>query len=312
MGRFIKLPGVNPGTDRPKVDLLHPLLPENGGAMYLIEPGAPGSLGWAAGVPSHAAKIKNIAEAQALATIPGSVAAGVQPYFWRGSMQDGAGVVRGAVERTSKGGLHTIVRPGDEYATTDLSNVATSIDFAVGANTIQSWINLHKMDHSWFFTEWFIPTRIPTGGYSEMYDLIGMMASTTAPSGNYIMTPKISGIAGSNLGLASSGELVQGTPRFVAGASSSMKGDSTKTVNELRAFLTGARGGMNSYKGGGSSYGLRGSRAFYLAYLEDLTVSGRTFAQVQAINAAAFAAAFGTGGRYANDTYTNPETWVAA
>lgn len=48
---------------------------------------------------------------------------------------------------------------------------------------------------------------------------------------------------------------------------------------------------------------------FYKFYLEDLTVSGRTYAQVDAIDLALWTAAFASGGRFYNDTtYTDPAT----
>jgi len=39
-------------------------------------------------------------------------------------------------------------------------------------------------------------------------------------------------------------------------------------------------------------------------YLEDLTVSGRTYADVDALDNALYTEAFGAGGAYSGDTYT--------
>ena len=51
------------------------------------------------------------------------------------------------------------------------------------------------------------------------------------------------------------------------------------------------------------------SRAVYRMYIEDLTVSGRTYAQVDAIDYAQFTKDVLTvGGRYYGDTYTDPTT----
>jgi hypothetical protein len=52
------------------------------------------------------------------------------------------------------------------------------------------------------------------------------------------------------------------------------------------------------------------SAILYRIYLEDLTVSGRDFATVDALDAAQWSAATGTGGRYeaATETFTNPAT----
>jgi len=63
--------------------------------------------------------------------------------------------------------------------------------------------------------------------------------------------------------------------------------------------------------GWGRFRGLQGgyfSWIFYRAYMEDLTVSGRTYAQVDAEDLALFTEQFAVGGRYHNDTFTNPTT----
>lgn len=59
------------------------------------------------------------------------------------------------------------------------------------------------------------------------------------------------------------------------------------------------------------SYSARGaspSAIFYRFYLEDLTLSGRTWAEVDALDARLFASAFAPGGRYYADTFTDPAT----
>lgn len=50
------------------------------------------------------------------------------------------------------------------------------------------------------------------------------------------------------------------------------------------------------------------SRIIYRSYMEDLTVSGRTYAEVEAIDYAMYQEAFGVGGKFANDTYSAPST----
>lgn len=50
------------------------------------------------------------------------------------------------------------------------------------------------------------------------------------------------------------------------------------------------------------------SQILYRLYFEDLTVSGRTVAAVDALDATAFSTAFAIGGRFYNDTFTDPAT----
>ena len=54
------------------------------------------------------------------------------------------------------------------------------------------------------------------------------------------------------------------------------------------------------------SAGASASYVFYRLYVEDLTVSGRSYADVDAIDSALHASAFGPGGRYYGDTWTDP------
>lgn len=46
----------------------------------------------------------------------------------------------------------------------------------------------------------------------------------------------------------------------------------------------------------------------YRIYIEDLTASGRTYAQADALDYAQYQAAFGVGGRFAGDSFTDPAT----
>lgn len=50
------------------------------------------------------------------------------------------------------------------------------------------------------------------------------------------------------------------------------------------------------------------SQILYAVCLEDLTVSGRSYIEASQMDAALYAQAFGAGGRYASDTFTNPTT----
>ena len=52
----------------------------------------------------------------------------------------------------------------------------------------------------------------------------------------------------------------------------------------------------------------RPSYILYRVYIEDLSKSGRTYEQVKAIDDAEFAKAFGVGGKFYGDTWSNPAT----
>ena len=63
MSTFIKIPGINPSTSRPRVDLLDPVLPDNG-ALYLYDASHPGGA-WGSGSASGLT-IPNVAAESAL------------------------------------------------------------------------------------------------------------------------------------------------------------------------------------------------------------------------------------------------------
>ncbi len=305
MGRFISLPGVNPGSAYPKVNALHPLLPD-AGALLLVEPGAPGSLAWPTGVPAQSSVMTNIAATQAKAIIPGSVDAGVSVTMQRGSFLVDSSQ-RGLIERTSKGGIHSIFRPTDETVTTGLSNLHSSIRLQFGANSLGSWLELHKNDHKFFFTQWWTDTYTPAGA-SPVYDTTLAINSFTAGTTNYMLMMRATSNVGWEEFNTPPGSPADGVPRYADAQTTTTP--TGAPLQEGALFNFGVGGVINPYNGGGATYGKHRSRAYYLAYIEDLTVSGRTFAQVHAINAAAHASAFGAGGRYAGDTYTNPATFV--
>lgn len=66
--------------------------------------------------------------------------------------------------------------------------------------------------------------------------------------------------------------------------------------------------GMLSSYTGATYQNKQNSIILYRAYIEDLTVSGRTYAEVDALDYALYQAAFSAGGRYFGDTFTSPDT----
>jgi len=71
-------------------------------------------------------------------------------------------------------------------------------------------------------------------------------------------------------------------------------------------------GGSIIFGNNGSSSALTNqcpSDIFYRGYCEDLTVSGRSYADVDALDKALWDAAFAAGGRFAGDTFTAPSTF---
>lgn len=66
-------------------------------------------------------------------------------------------------------------------------------------------------------------------------------------------------------------------------------------------------GGLQAYQA--SNYANKvGSYVTYRVYIEDLTVSGRTYEQVDALDYAMYQQAFAEGGKFHGDTFTDPAT----
>lgn len=75
------------------------------------------------------------------------------------------------------------------------------------------------------------------------------------------------------------------------------------------SHMTGQYGATFAPSSGANPYVNPGAFLFYRAYIEDLTVSGRSYAAVDALDYAEYTKQVTTaGGRYYADTYTDPAT----
>lgn len=342
MGRFITLTGVVPGTDRPKVDVVDPLLPTQG-ALLLVEPGHP-SQPWAAGVPADATLLPNLAGAQALSALGATDALIVKPKMNKPAAFTGSA---GLVERSSKGGVHAISPQG--------GNAVAESGPAISFPTEIVKYLINHADHDVYFSMWFRLTRLALTGQSDV--MAGIVVAGQQTNGGFavITAPTAAGsppghrpVAGSPVGgllgvqhTPNDGSLV---PHFSAVASAAFTAFDNGGTNTWKMYpdiappvLPGYNAVLGTKMGGGVNFGptvrtpcvdSAGSVAnallnpvgasgyknnapsfvFYRTYLEDLTLSGRTYAQVSAADLALYNAAFGAGGRYAGDTFTDPAT----
>lgn len=295
MGRFITLPGVTPGSDRPRIDTTDGILP-NAGALLLVDPKHPAQQ-WASGLPADLALLPNLAEAQA----NGLGIAQAKPVF---NYTPSAGVLLG--ERTSKGGVHAIL--------TAANVPADNFGMGIGMSDAMAAYILANPTHAFYFSSWFRCTRArtDTGGLTQAP--VFAVTNTSADATNRFVRVT-TGVGGgtslgsrtSNMGTGLTGPMFfdaafnawQGTPP--AGTSSLVR-----HVFRVGRPVTGGAGGSyisDPNAVGGPSY------AFYRAYVEDLTVSGRSYATVDALDFAAYTKEVLTaGGRYYGDTFTDPAT----
>lgn len=250
----------------------------------------------AAGLPAQGGAVPNIAWKEAGAALGSTYTSASAPALFSYGGAVGPAGAKGIIERTPKGGIHAIISQAQALAAGDHATLTldTAIRTYLAANTA----------HRYYLSLWGQQTRLdPTPGastYAEMAS-IGMGGSVStriaalmdngqafgqAASGQLAATPIVAG----NF-LAAIGNVdIAGTP---AANGRVTWGTLTSSLN---AAALGTRNGHWP------------SWILYRVYLEDLTVSGRTYAAVKAIDDAQYATAFGTGGRYVGDTFTNPTT----
>jgi hypothetical protein len=266
---------------------------EAAGTLLLIE--AAHTLGgFPSGAPVDGAKITNLVRdnaAQILgATDKTTLDAPMQVVAMSGTT--------GKVERTPRGGIHAI-----QSSTQTGSNQGFQTQIPL---PIIAYIKANP-SHSYYFSHWATPTKLGTGSQDEFG---GAMQSA---SDSYLFglgTVAAGGSqGGTSLGAVGNSRGTVNTPMIrnqgVTAPSTSFTGQANTagrySIFELGNFLT-----INA--GTGKS-GLHGAHVFYRGYIEDLTVSGRAYADAYAADLSEFNKQFASGGRYYGDTIpTDPAT----
>lgn len=295
MGRKLVLTGTkinNPNA--PILPTIDTILPTAGALMFL-DPTHP-YRSWANGVPAHNAVIPNIAETQAMATT-GLSSAQVSPLMAIGStlISDG-----NKLERSTKGGLHVILSRRVGLGTAETLNIDSS---AGSAAALGNWILANK-GHSFYAAKWGRVTRpvgpVTSGGWAHSVAGTSNNAATfflrkSGDSGE-VAYPTANRIGNERVNVNPSAP----TPHFVDAAWSSF-------ANLTAAQLLPHRMNRSSLGAGNEQHSP--SEVFYGYYLEDLTISGRTYAEVNTLVKAKYTRDVLTpGGRYYGDTYTDPAT----
>lgn len=198
-------------------------------------------------------------------------------------------------ERTTKGGLHAII------SQTACTNSSDQVIVISGGADLASYIDAFP-SHKYYVSIWDRLTRAALSS-EPAESQISLSPSSTA---SYLYAMRSATILGGGEGTSQvpSNPATLGN-RFRAAGITAATGTGTAVCYP---FAVGATGpyystGVNSYTNKAAS------RVLYRWYLEDLTVSGRTYAQVLAADYALYQQAFGVGGRYYDDTLpTDPST----
>lgn len=289
MSTFIKIAGVNPPSGRPRVDTLDPLLPDRG-ALALIDPTHPASP-WAAGLPADNSSVPNIAADQLAEATGGRVdLPSMKGRYVKGSAWDNA--VHGSIARSARGGVHG--QPSQTSAYKPEAFRAMELPEAALAHIVAN------QGHSYYFSQWMRITKTEGAGY-PVYGFIGHNHSAAGPR---------------VLSWQSSSQPTTGAPEYLGHYN-----DSTATPGEKFRYLAVSRVSGTGALTPAATLGRFGwgrlspsltnpevtqgfpSYIIYRQYLEDLTLSGRSFSEVAAADREMYNnEVLAAGGRYYGDS----------
>lgn len=284
-GLKLKLPTSFTDTSLPTLKL-DPLL--NSGSLILIEPAHTANP--FAGVPTNGAILPNLARDE-FTDLTGVTGETVDGKFVQGTgWIDGT---TGRIERTARGGLHGISTQGEL-----VSNANAYIDLPTA---FRSYVVDHQ-SNDYYVSAWQRYTRKE----GATYPLYGLIGSSTGSAGPHLTSwQQSSRPDGSHANLLGhrtpSASFLEPYRRAIA----VKQVTGSESLATIRAHFGWGRLPVATSSNGYPSW------IIYRLYVEDLTVSGRTWEEVDAADAALHAAAFGAGGRYEADSFTAPSSVVA-
>ena len=312
---------------------------ESPGSLLLIDPTHPVSA-WGSGVPADNAILPNLVEPIALAVMGSSTPADARPLFRKASAFTGSA---GLIERTGKGGVHAISPqsgaavagsgPAVQFPTRLvkywLDNPSHALYFSI-------WWRLTRAAATGFGSAGvagFSPNSQQTNGGLQVIapaagGNIGTRPSAGMPhlAGVRALPTENPGAAGPKLTIAAQlgfGIFDNGganawkmypdvvppvSPGYNAAVGSKYGGGVFfgPTMGLATVDNSGAIGSQAiAAQGASANKDKAPSFAFYRCYVEDLTVSGRTFAEVADLDQQLYTKEVLTaGGRYHNDSFT--------
>jgi len=266
------------------------LLPSAGALLLLDATHSAGS--WPAGVPTAGTLLTNIAATQATALTGDPLKAIVETNYTSANM---------IVERTSKGGLHTMPSsaagyPANTYFRLNMPAALRNYLFA-------------NMEHDFYFSQWTRHTRNSGGSGAPMNTGAFHKNSGTYLAALWRSGATLGSYPGGGFGTAELlgsrvGALTPGTATHQSLGVNSWVGTNPAAATEITTMPYAS--GSTTAVTPAATFQLP-ALALYRVYLEDLTVSGRTYAQVDALDNQLFTDEVQTaGGRYYGDTYTTP------
>lgn len=292
MGRKLTLTGVTiADAQAPKLITVDPI--ESIGSLFLVDPTHPAST-MGSGVPTNGQPVTNLLNAQAMAIVGADV-----PGAWVIPSPSGFNGVKGRLERTTKGGIHSVPSP---------TLADSSVDGYIRAATpLEEYVRLNP-GHAFYLSIWKRVTKAQTVGPTpgSRPGFSAKISKFTSPSANVLVG--LSSQDAPALGVRRPSSLQPVGPFLQNGAASAWQAGAPPAQGDIVVQpLVLSPGRSMNYTDAMSRE--QEGRIVYRAYIEDLTVSGRTYAQVDAIDYALYTKEVLTpGGRYYGDTWTDPTT----
>jgi hypothetical protein len=276
----------------PTLPILRPDALMSDGTLFLIDFGR-GETAPTGSVPAHNALLTNLAWETAADVIGGGTESSLAGVFENTLVGQ---PTMGLVERSSKFGLAVIASQVGNDTSNRHAGVALPSD-------IVSYILTQTPGHAFYVSVWGRLTRSATASI----DSIGYLGSTVNANNHAFVLYKQPAFSPSSGSAFVGGRSVPNslsTGNFFRNvAFDEFTGTESSLGSTSGAFWLGQRGIFSSLQRNGASSGI-----IYRIFIEDLNVSGRSYATLDAADKAAFDLAFASGGRFYNDTFTNPET----
>lgn len=296
MSHFIKAVGVNPPASRPVVLVNDELLPAKGALLLLDAAPADGNIAFPAGIPTSGVMLTNLAAGQASALMGEDSLDPALSY-------DITGAGGTFIERSKRGGLHVSLAPTPDASQYAVIRFPQKVLNYLAANP----------QHDIYVSLWNYRTRFsPVSSHSLSGAFLGATASTSQVL--YAITNDGAAFPDAASQLAPSHRNPAGTwigtpaaqPLYASIGSAQNTGTAVTTPPTAQSKIWGmGAAGPIPHVVDRANAGT--SDIFYRYYMEDLTVSGRTYAQVDAKDWAMFQRdVLKSGGRYYGDTYTKP------
>lgn len=291
MGRKLTLTGVTiADPTAPTLITVDPI--ESAGSLFLVDPTHPAST-MSSGVPINGQPVTNLLNARAKALTGVDV-----PGTW--FVGAGFNGTKGRLERSGKGGFHSVPSPTLADGTVDAQIYATA--------GLEAYLRANPT-HLFYMSIWKRITKAqsagPTAGSRPGGS--GQITRLASPTTNTLLIlssqdPYAAGVRRPS-SLQAVGPFFQNAANNAWSASGTPPSAGDLVVRPLVLSPNAALNYTDAMRRE------QEGRIVYRAYLEDLTVSGRTYAQVDAIDYALYTKEVLTaGGRYYGDTWTDPTT----